>query len=158
MTVRPDQARVSHRDRLRAAKALRRGARQGRLSDVTLWDRLDVVLDARRRGDLDAALADLGTGRPWARAASALRRWWDREFAHRRTEVLDVRLPPAPGCYVIGRDGTCDLRLTDDSVSRHHAMLTSMGEQWMVVDLGSTNGTRLNGWRLQVQSPLRAVA
>lgn len=156
MTVRPDQARVSHRDRLRAAKALRRGARQGRLSDVTLWDRLDVVFDARRRRDLDAALADLGTGRLWARAASVLRRWWDRVFARRRTEVLDVRLPPAPGCYLIGRDGSCDLRLADDSVSRHHAMLTSMGEQWMVVDLGSTNGTRLNGWRLQVQSPLRA--
>lgn len=155
MTVSPDQIRVSQRERLRAVETLRRGARDGRLSDLTLSDRLDMVLDARSRGDLHAALGDLRADPLWVRAASAVRRWRGRVLARRRRVPLDVRLPPAPGCYIIGRDDDCDLRLTDDSVSRSHAMLTSVGDHWMVADLGSTNGTRLNGWRVQVQSPVR---
>jgi hypothetical protein len=155
MTADPEQARVSHRDRLRAVRALRDSAREGRLSDVTFISRLRVVIDARRRRDLQAVVGDLPPAGWWARAEAALQTWWDRTFPPRAASPLDLRLPPAPGRYVIGRDFGCDLRLTDDSVSRRHAMLTSVEGQWMVVDLGSTNGTRINGWRLQVQTPLR---
>jgi FHA domain/Domain of unknown function (DUF1707) len=155
MTADPEQARVSHRDRLRAVRALRDGAREGRMSEVTFLHRLRVVIDARRRRDLDAAVGDLPPAGLWARAEAAVQTWWDRVFGPRGAALLDLRLPPAPGRYVIGRDFGCDLRLAHDSVSRRHAMLTSVGGQWMVVDLGSTNGTRINGWRLQVQTPLR---
>ncbi|GAA4468183.1 DUF1707 and FHA domain-containing protein [Phytohabitans houttuyneae] len=155
MAADPKQARVSHRERLRAARALRDSAREGRLSDVTFLHRLRVVIDARRRRDLDAAVGDLPPAGWWARAEVAFQGWWERTFGPRQAAQLDLRLPPAPGRYVIGRDFECDLRLTHDSVSRRHAMLTSVGGQWMVVDLGSTNGTRINGWRLQVQTPLR---
>ncbi|BCB84302.1 DUF1707 and FHA domain-containing protein [Phytohabitans suffuscus] len=156
MTADPEQARVSHRQRLRAVRALRDSAREGRLSDVTFLHRLRVVIDARRRRDLDAAVGDLPPAGLWARAELAFQGWWDRTFGPRPAAAqLDLRLPPAPGRYVIGRDFACDLRLTHDSVSRRHAMLTSVDGQWMVVDLGSTNGTRVNGWRLQVQTPLR---
>lgn len=154
MTADPEQARVSHRDRRRAVRALRDSAREGRLSDVTFLHRLRVVIDARRRRDLDAAVGDLPPPGLLARAEQAFQGWWERTFGSRVT-LLDLRLPPAPGRYVIGRDYECDLRLTHDSVSRRHAMLTSVDGQWMVVDLGSTNGTRINGWRLQVQTPLR---
>ena len=155
MTPEPEQMRVSHRDRLRALKALRSGAREGRLSEITFISRVRLALDARRHGDLNAVVGDLPPRGFWARADAAIQGWWDSVFGPRPATPIDLRLPPAPGHYVIGRDNGCDLRLSDDSVSRRHAMLTSVDGQWMVVDLGSTNGTRINGWRLQVQTPLR---
>jgi len=46
---------------------------------------------------------------------------------------------------VIGRSADADVRLTDTSVSRRHAEVRRTGDTWTVVDLGSTNGTRVNG-------------
>ena len=45
----------------------------------------------------------------------------------------------------IGRSAECDVRLADTSVSRRHAEIRSMGDGWTIVDLGSTNGTKVNG-------------
>jgi pSer/pThr/pTyr-binding forkhead associated (FHA) protein len=45
----------------------------------------------------------------------------------------------------IGRDPTCDIFISDDSASARHARLTYHHTQWWLEDLGSTNGTRLNG-------------
>jgi DNA-binding NtrC family response regulator len=41
------------------------------------------------------------------------------------------------------------LRLTDPSVSRHHFSITSVADGFLVRDLGSTNGTRVNGVRIE---------
>lgn len=46
-----------------------------------------------------------------------------------------------------GRLDRCDLTITDSTVSREHAAFVRRGERWWVVDLGSTNGTRVNGRR-----------
>lgn len=46
---------------------------------------------------------------------------------------------------VIGRGADCDVRVVDASVSRRHARLTVVGRAVVVEDLGSTNGTLLNG-------------
>lgn len=46
---------------------------------------------------------------------------------------------------VIGRLSTNDVVLSDPNVSRRHAELRRDGEDWVVVDLGSTNGTMVNG-------------
>jgi pSer/pThr/pTyr-binding forkhead associated (FHA) protein len=46
---------------------------------------------------------------------------------------------------VIGRHPNCDLVLTDTTVSRRHARLTFRDGGWVVRDLESTNGTRVNG-------------
>jgi hypothetical protein len=57
---------------------------------------------------------------------------------------------PAPGTrYTIGRDSACDLLIEDLSVSRSHARLEHAAGRWLLTDLGSTNGTRLNGWRVR---------
>jgi hypothetical protein len=42
---------------------------------------------------------------------------------------------------LIGRDRTADVRLTDSSVSRKHAFLEHRGDDWVVLDNGSANGT-----------------
>ena len=46
---------------------------------------------------------------------------------------------------VIGRLSTNDVVLSDPNVSRRHAELREDGGEWLVVDLGSTNGTMVNG-------------
>jgi len=49
----------------------------------------------------------------------------------------------------IGRESGCTLCLGDVLVSRHHAELYNDGSSWRVKDLGSSNGTYLNGFRIQ---------
>jgi hypothetical protein len=46
---------------------------------------------------------------------------------------------------VIGRVATCDICLADQNASRRHAELLRVDDSWVVRDLESTNGTRLNG-------------
>jgi diguanylate cyclase (GGDEF)-like protein len=46
---------------------------------------------------------------------------------------------------LIGRDPDCDLVLTDGLVSSRHALLEDRGDSWTLIDLGSTNGTSVNG-------------
>ena len=45
----------------------------------------------------------------------------------------------------IGRLPECDITLVDPNVSRNHAEIRPQGDGFVVVDLGSTNGTRVNG-------------
>ena len=45
----------------------------------------------------------------------------------------------------IGRLPECDVVLGDPNVSRRHAEIRRQGTGFIVVDLGSTNGTRVNG-------------
>ena len=54
---------------------------------------------------------------------------------------------------VIGRLSTNDVVLSDPNVSRRHAELRQDGGRWMLVDLGSTNGTVVNG-KLAREHPL----
>jgi len=49
---------------------------------------------------------------------------------------------------VIGRHSGCDIVLNDSSVSRRHARLEWSGGQYIITDLGSTNGTWVNGLRI----------
>lgn len=51
------------------------------------------------------------------------------------------------GSVLIGRDPAADMVLTDAGVSWHHARLEDRGDSWTLVDLGSTNGTAVNGVR-----------
>ena len=57
--------------------------------------------------------------------------------------------------FLIGRGADCDLRLRDSSVSRHHCTLRISGGEATVVDLGSSNGTFVNGQRVRSSAPVR---
>jgi pSer/pThr/pTyr-binding forkhead associated (FHA) protein len=46
---------------------------------------------------------------------------------------------------VLGRSRECDVRVADLNASRRHAELQKDGEGYWIVDLGSMNGTLLNG-------------
>ena len=50
---------------------------------------------------------------------------------------------------VIGRSKDCDIQVADPNVSRRHAEVRQEGAAHWVVDLGSTNGTEVNGRRLK---------
>jgi hypothetical protein len=56
-----------------------------------------------------------------------------------------VELNAATPRVVIGRDSSCDLVVTDPSVSRRHAEIALEAGQLVVRDLGSSNGTWVNG-------------
>jgi pSer/pThr/pTyr-binding forkhead associated (FHA) protein len=45
----------------------------------------------------------------------------------------------------IGRDPSCDLRLTDQYVSRKHCQIVFRGDHFTVIDLGSLNKTVVKG-------------
>ncbi|MBS1908056.1 MAG: FHA domain-containing protein [Actinobacteria bacterium] len=59
---------------------------------------------------------------------------------------LEVPLGSEP--MSIGRSSESGLVIRDDYTSSHHARLLLWGEQWMLQDLDSTNGTFLNGERV----------
>jgi hypothetical protein len=68
---------------------------------------------------------------------------------------------PAPGTSLpldavnsIGRDVNNSIVIDDSFVSADHALLTFRGRAWYVEDRGSTNGTWLNGQRVEGLLPL----
>src|SRR6188472_1493589 len=61
--------------------------------------------------------------------------------------------PVGPGGAVLGRSRDCDIVLDDPNVSRHHAEIRPSGGSWTVCDLGSTNGVKVNGRRLDPARP-----
>lgn len=68
--------------------------------------------------------------------------------------LLEGRQWPITETLVLGRDPTCDVVLPQAQVSRRHARLTLREDAVWVEDLGSKNGTFLNGERLPAHTPL----
>jgi Protein of unknown function (DUF3662)/FHA domain len=62
--------------------------------------------------------------------------------AGRKEEITSPRV-------VLGRSRSCDVHVADVNVSRRHAEIRQEGATYWIVDLGSTNGTLLNGKRVE---------
>jgi hypothetical protein len=181
----PGLVRVSDEDRDRAVDELRKEFVDGRLSHETFMLRMHAALDARNQGELSGLFYDLPVrAGALARVRQTVRRWRQTSaqlvsdaLSARRQEDLyypdpgydeapAVPEPPSaprplmfpPGAdtsFTIGRDQRCDLYIADMTVSRLHARLDRGPDGWLLCDLGSSNGTRVNGWRLRAAVPVR---
>jgi len=69
------------------------------------------------------------------------------------------RIALRPGVISVGRSAESTIPLNDTNVSRRHAELRLRGEGadavWVLVDLGSTNGTLINGVKVNGEQVLR---
>jgi len=74
-----------------------------------------------------------------------LLRWTDARGTHERRFDRD---------FTIGRDADCDVHLDDPLISRHHAEIARRDDLWWVRDLGSRNGTLLDGQGIDSQVAL----
>ena len=79
---------------------------------------------------------------------------WTVTIVQGPRELMNVTVP-VTGPVVIGRSPGADIVLGDDFVSGRHARVAPSGDSAVVEDLGSTNGTLLNGQRLTVPMKLR---
>ena len=100
---------------------------------------------------------------PGPRALARMQRHQDSHFSPAApppgaaADPAPLAFPPGSGVrFTIGRTRDCDLCLTDLSVSRMHALLVRREDGWVLSDLGSHNGTRLNGWL--VREPVQVHA
>jgi hypothetical protein len=152
--------RASDGERDRAIGELRDRAVEGRISHDTFVGRVDQALRARNQQELDALVADLPrratfrqrvTGMLTGVVSAASDFTTNLQAAWRKPRLPRLALPDDDRRrYVVGRGSACDLVLADLTVSRVHAELRREDDDggWTLVDLGSLNGTRLNGWRL----------
>ncbi|MFD8706091.1 FHA domain-containing protein [Kitasatospora sp. NPDC059648] len=153
--------RPSDAERDQALGVLRDGAGSGRLSHDTFLGRMDIVLQATSRDQLDAAVAGLPTGGPVERfvlrTVGRVSAFGDRLNRAWRSERLPGLSLPQAGAVLltIGRVPGSGLRLHDASVSRRHAELRHENGGWVLYDLGSTNGTHVNGRRIAGGIPVR---
>jgi len=80
--------------------------------------------------------------------SAAARLVWERPDGKR------VEFPLDGDALEVGRDEEIAIRLDEPLVSRRHARLERRGDAWVVVDLGSTNFTRVNGERVRREREL----
>jgi ABC-type multidrug transport system ATPase subunit len=85
-------------------------------------------------------IADEGAGRAVGHAPAAAH---SPTLLHNGARIV----VPAAG-LTLGRRSDNDVVLDSDRASRHHARIAADGDRWFVADLGSMNGTYLNGERL----------
>jgi hypothetical protein len=78
--------------------------------------------------------------------------------ARRRAIVVvgGKRLVVPPAGALIGRSRECDIVIDDSNVSRRHAEISPSGQSWLIQDLGSTNGVRVNGRQVDGPHPLES--
>ena len=167
----PAKMRASDAERDAVVARLTEGFAVGRLSHDTFMYRMSAVLRTRHRADLPALHADLpATPREPGRAAELLGRLraaWPsrpRRTVPPRPARQERPAPPVPlvfprgerDSFSIGRSAGCDLTIADMTVSRVHATLERTADGWLVTDLSSTNGTRVNGWRARGRVPVKA--
>lgn len=136
----------SHRVRERAIGRLQRGYACGALGTQTFERRLDIALSCESPSRLRQMARDLVP----RSIVDDVRDWLAGSSDPVSSGLLECLATGAP--TVIGRLPSCDVVVSDESVSRRHAMLVRDGPRVIITDLDSTNGTFLNGrWIAQAE-------
>lgn len=139
--------------RQRLAHTLKAAYAEGVLSENTLVHRLDLLFDsplvdpAGLVGDLQARRRRRPLSSAVERTKAAGRRFWELRGIGRPSPPALLALDWDGGHeeLVIGRNPSCDIVLAGSAVSRIHARLSFRDGSWILQDLGSTNGTVVNG-------------
>ena len=127
------------RERADALDGLRAAYAAEQLSPATFEDRVAAVL---RADEPSGWLWDLpGTHR----RVRAARRPRALIVVEAGVTLARLRLPAAPATRLVGRDAGAWLHVGNTSVSRRHALISCRGGACRIRDLGSTNGTVVNG-------------
>jgi len=139
--------------RRQLAGELKAAYSRGLISEHTLSHRLDLLFGSRLI-DPVRLVGDLSRRLPRHRWRSKLGGVIDAAIgALDRSPVTDAGAPPrllalnwtgGDEEMLLGRQSGCDVLLSDLSVSRRHARLFFRDGSWVIQDLGSTNGTRVN--------------
>jgi len=103
--------------------------------------RVELAVDPNLRGGRFEVLAQLKQARGGAGAGSLVMPSGQR-----------ISLGDRP--VTIGRSSECTIALSDQNVSRRHAEVRPGPRGYAVADLGSTNGTMVNGTRIRSEQPL----
>ncbi|HEY1523631.1 MAG TPA: DUF3662 and FHA domain-containing protein [Solirubrobacteraceae bacterium] len=105
-----------------------------------------------RPAEDEPAAADSGRTMVYSTAGRLAEPLEERARSREQTALLLLdgrRLVVGPAGVTLGRSRECDIVLQDPNVSRKHAEVRPRGGSWVVQDLGSTNGSRLNGRSIQ---------
>jgi len=146
--------RASDDLRERTVSRLGAGYADGLLGFDTLCRRVDRAYTARSVEQLRALVRDLPSA---AGLLERVRSWVEGLVRSGEPDATALLSPPEPGpgrVLVVGRGSDCDLDVADGTVSRRHAGLARRDGAWTIEDLGSRNGTFVNGWRVRESGPL----
>jgi hypothetical protein len=145
------------RSRQRLAGVLNSAFAEGLLSEQTHVHRLGLLFGPGLI-DPQQLIGDLTLRRRRQPPLAAARHAWHAltasvrstgGFGRSSATPLLLALDRAKGeRLIVGRDPACDVVVTDPTVSRRHAQLTFRDGVWVLQDLGSRNGTAVNGKRV----------
>lgn len=135
--------------------------------DGTLFDRIQVEIEEserarRRRPIIEATITDIGASamsNPRGRSGTPAPQQTQNYQVAGPSAACSLRLLTGPnagstftipqGQSLLGRSTDADIRLDASDVSRSHLRIERYGQQVIITDLGSTNGTRVNGEPVQ---------
>jgi hypothetical protein len=138
--------RVTQRIRERTIGRLQRGYVDGSLGTQTFERRIDTAL----RSDAPGVLRQLTSDLIPRSLLQTTKRWLVPAADPCSSGLLEALATSTS--TVIGRSPSCDFVICHESISRRHAMLARDGERVIITDLGSTNGTFVNGrWISQAE-------
>ena len=141
--------RPSAAEREWVVRRLRSNCADERISFDTFVARVELAYMTRSRSELVDLLADLpgdhAVGRAILDSVAWLSWWTARLRAAWRLPRTPALVLPLRTSVVVGRSRDCGCVLRDATVSRRHALLLHVEGTWWLRDLGSTNGTYVNG-------------
>jgi hypothetical protein len=146
--------RVSDDTREHTIAALRGGCVAGYLSPETLEWRVGRALEAKSRPELQSLTLDIpaqSAGGWFSRLRRTVRGGHPRGagWAHELEPVALSLAAARDRALVVGRSSSCDVTLHEPSVSRRHAEVRCVDGTFVFNDLHSSNGTWLNGRRVE---------